>query len=144
MEPVFPVEEFEMLKARYQAALTRSMSNTAMAASGALSRHVYAPDHPNYSPDPVDEMERLPGIPLDAVKEYFENRLDPTPWNVAVVGDVSWRTSKMGCRTYSVSPPNRHPLRIPGGNSVGRKRYVSISGFPIGTIWTFGLAMQWT
>ncbi len=89
-EPSFPENEFELLKGRYEAAFLRSLTNTCTMSSSVLSRCIYAPDNPNYVPDPRREIERLRDITIDAVKSYFRRKWIGRDWTLSIVGDTTW------------------------------------------------------
>ena len=86
-EPLFDSGEFEKTKARIAAALRRSMENTGAQASGALTRSIYDPAHPNYTPDPAERLERLAGIDVEAVRAYHASHFGSNHFTLVVVGD---------------------------------------------------------
>jgi len=89
-EPIFPENEFELLKGRYEAAFLRSLTNTSTMSSSTLSRRVYAPDNPNYAPDPRLEIDRLRDITVDAVKSYYDRKRMGCDCTLSIVGDTTW------------------------------------------------------
>lgn len=89
-QPLFHPDEFEKLKERYRAAYRRSLVDTGALAQSALSRHVFAKDHPNYIPNSEAELEHLSGITVDELEQYHEQKKGLKDWKFAIVGDISW------------------------------------------------------
>src|SRR5688572_17498239 len=77
LQPAFPEDEFDKERRQAIAAVRRSMDSTAGQATGALTRRLYAPAHPNYVPEPAAELERLSGISLDEVANYHATHFGP-------------------------------------------------------------------
>lgn len=87
-EPLFDAGEFEKARQQVAASLQRAMENTGEQAAGALSRRLYAPAHPNYTPDPQESLERLRGFTVEAVRAYHEAHFGSTGLLLALVGDL--------------------------------------------------------
>lgn len=89
-QPLFHPEEFGKLKERYKAAYRRSLVDTGALSQSALSRHIYATDHPNYIPKTETELEHLSGITINELEQYHEEHRGLRDWKFAIVGDISW------------------------------------------------------
>ena len=87
-QPLFDAAEFDKVKAQRSASLRRALENTGLQAGGALARHLYPADHPNYEPDPVALLERLDVLDLDAVRAYHAAHFGARDLVLAVVGDL--------------------------------------------------------
>ena len=87
-EPLFDPAEFEKARQQVAASLQRAMESTGEQAAGALSRRLYAPEHPNYTPDPQESLERLRGFTVDDVRAYHEAHFGGTGLLLALVGDL--------------------------------------------------------
>lgn len=87
-EPLLDPEEFDKAKARITASIQRSMENTSSQASGSLTRHLYPPNHPNYTPDPVERLGRLESVGLDEVRAYHAAHFGSNAFTLVVVGDI--------------------------------------------------------
>ena len=88
--PSFPEDEFDLLKGRYEAALHRSLTDTASLADGALSRRIYGHDHPFYTKDPESDLELLRGISVAEIRQYFAESVWLDDWKLAIVGDSTF------------------------------------------------------
>ena len=87
-EPLFDPAEFEKAKARLAARFQRSMENTGAQASAALSRQLYRPAHPSYTPAPEANLERLAALDLDAVRAFHDAHFGASGLHVVAVGDL--------------------------------------------------------
>ena len=88
IEPLFDPGEFEKVKAQHAASLRRSLDNTGVQAGGALARHLYPADHPNYEPDPAAELERLADLSIDDVRAFHEQHFGARNLLLAFAGDL--------------------------------------------------------
>lgn len=87
-EPVFPLEEFQKAKAQVAASLQRDMEDTGSQASGELTRHLYAPSHPNYSPPPRELLAKLQSLSREDIERYHAAHFGANRFIMAVAGDV--------------------------------------------------------
>lgn len=87
-EPIFEEAEVEKAVIRAVAGVRRARESTSAWASGALSRRLYGPAHPNYVLDPDDEEARLEAITSEAVRAYHNAHFGPDDLTIALVGDV--------------------------------------------------------
>jgi predicted Zn-dependent peptidase len=87
-EPAFPEAEFEKERQKSIAAIRRSMDSTAGQATGALTRRLYSPAHPNYVPPTEVELAHIEGASLERVTEFHREHIRPRSLTIAFVGDV--------------------------------------------------------
>ena len=87
-EPLFDAGEFEKVKAQHAASLRRSLDNTGVQAGGALARHLYPGDHPNYAPEPAALLERLDALSIDEVIAYHAKHFGARDLVLAFAGDL--------------------------------------------------------
>jgi zinc protease len=88
-QPLFNVDEFELLKGRLQASVERMRSDTSSLSSSILSRHVYDADHPARAL-PLEELERsLENMELAALSSLHERQFGASDFECAVVGDIA-------------------------------------------------------
>lgn len=87
-EPLFDPAEFEKAKAQIAAQIQREMENTGARASGALTRALYPPAHPNYSPPPEEQLAQLEAITLDEVRAYHDAHFGAQDFVLVFVGDL--------------------------------------------------------
>ena len=87
-EPRFDPREFELAQAHLAAGIQRTMESTALQASGALSRRLYPPDHPNYVEEPQQAMERLMRYTVEDVKAYHAAHFGANACIIVGVGDI--------------------------------------------------------
>ncbi|ARA91720.1 peptidase M16 [Rhodothermaceae bacterium RA] len=87
-EPLFDADEFEKARAHLIARVRRSMESTGSQASAALSRRLFPPEHPNHTPAPETQLERLATVTLDEVRAFHERHVGANALNLAVAGDV--------------------------------------------------------
>lgn len=86
--PSFETPEFEKARAQAVAQVQRQMENTGAQASGALTRRLFEPSHPNYNAEPEEALRRLREYTLDDVRAYHAEHVGATEWTLAVVGDL--------------------------------------------------------
>jgi predicted Zn-dependent peptidase len=86
-EPAFEAEEFEKARAQVAAQIQREMENTGAQASSALTRALYDPAHPNYSPPPEEQLAQLQQLTLDEVRAYHEAHFGANDFILSMVGD---------------------------------------------------------
>lgn len=87
-EPLFDEGEFEKARRQVAAQLQRSMESTGGQAAAALSRRLYAPAHPNYTPDPQESLEQLQGLTVERVRAYHEAHFGSTGLLLVLTGDL--------------------------------------------------------
>jgi predicted Zn-dependent peptidase len=66
----------------------RSMENTGNQASGALSRRLFGPAHPNHTREPEARLAALRETSADDLRAYHRNHFGATEWTLVFVGDV--------------------------------------------------------
>ena len=86
-EPAFDAGEFEKARAQIAAQIQREMENTGAQASSALTRALYDPAHPNYSPPPEEQLAQLQQITLDEIRTYHEAHFGANDLILSMVGD---------------------------------------------------------
>lgn len=86
-EPAFAPEEFEKARAQIAAQIQREMENTGAQSASALSRALYDPAHPNYSPSPTEQLTQLQQIGRDAVQAYHAAHFGANDFIMVMVGD---------------------------------------------------------
>lgn len=87
-EPLFDPDEFTKAQAQVAAKLRRSLESTGAQASGALARRLYPRAHPNYAPDPTEELARLERITLEEVQAYHAAHFGARELTFVLVGDL--------------------------------------------------------
>ena len=129
-EPLFDPAEFEKARQQVAASLHRAMESTGEQAAGALSRRLYRPAHPNYTPLPEESLERLQAFTVDDVRAYHERHFGSTGLLLALVGDLdpaavertverhfsSWKPHEAPPRfdeAASPEPPGRTDVPMP-------------------------------
>ncbi len=88
LEPALPAEEFDKERRQAIASIRRSMDSTAGQATGALTRRLYPRAHPNYVPEPEEELARLDRIALDDLAAYHGSHFGPAALTMVFSGDV--------------------------------------------------------
>ncbi len=86
-EPAFDAEEFEKARAQIAAQIRREMEDTGAQASGALTRALYDPAHPNYSPPPEEQLAQLQQTTLDEIRAYYDAHFGANDVILSMVGD---------------------------------------------------------
>lgn len=86
-EPAFDPEEVEKARAQIAAQIQREMEDTGAQASGALSRALYDPTHPNYSPPPQEQLAALQHITREDIATYHAEHFGANEAIFAFVGD---------------------------------------------------------
>jgi len=86
--PAFPAQEFEKARVQTIAEVQRRMEKTGAQASGALTRHLFEPGHPNYNRAPEATIDRLRALTVEDVRDYHNAHFGATEWTLAVVGDL--------------------------------------------------------
>lgn len=88
-EPLFDPAEFEKAKAQVAAQIRREMENTGAQASNALTRALYQPAHPNYSPPPKEQLAQLQQITVDEIRAYHDAHFGANEFILVFVGDLA-------------------------------------------------------
>jgi predicted Zn-dependent peptidase len=86
-EPAFEPEEFEKARAQVAAQIQREMEDTGSQASSALTRALYDPAHPNYSPPPEEQLAQLQQITRDEIRAYHDAHFGANDFILSMVGD---------------------------------------------------------
>lgn len=87
--PLFDPEEFDKAKSRLIARLRRMMEDTSKQSDAALSRLLYAPNHPNYDADPEAELERVTNYAIEDVRQYHADHFGSDDMIAVGVGDLN-------------------------------------------------------
>lgn len=87
-EPSFDEEEFEKARSRVAARYRRMMESTSQQAKAALSRRLFPDRHPNFSPDPRGQLERLIQISVEDVRAYYRAHFGADDLEIVGVGDL--------------------------------------------------------
>jgi len=87
-EPLFDPEEFEKVRAVTVAQLQHQLEKTSSQAGGALKRHLFPEDHPNYAPPTEELIEQAEAAKLEDVKAFFDTHIGARDFRMAVVGDL--------------------------------------------------------
>ncbi len=98
--PLLDPSEFEKAKARVGASIQRSLENTGAQATGALTRSLYPPAHPNYTPAPEERLDRLVSLDLEDVRDYHQAHFGSNAFTLVVVGDVDEEAVVGAVKTY--------------------------------------------
>lgn len=87
-EPAFERAEFEKARAQLAAKFQRYMEKTKKVASGALTRGLFGPNHPNYAPPLVERLAQVQELTIDDVRSYHANHFGATDFTFVCVGDI--------------------------------------------------------
>ncbi len=87
-EPALHDDEIEKARRKALASVRRATESTGAMASGAFSRRLYGPAHPNHILAPEAEMAALEAITPEAVRRYHAEHFGSDGLIVAFVGDV--------------------------------------------------------
>lgn len=134
-EPLFDAGEFEKSRSRMVASIQRSMESTGSQALGALTRRLYSPAHPNFTPEPSDRVTRLSELDVDRVRHYHERHFGSNELTFVVVGDFDeaqientvrshfgdWKPHEIAGRFEAVpgeADPGRTEIPIPDKQNV--------------------------
>lgn len=98
-EPLFDPAEFEKAKAQIAGQIQRELENTGAQASGALTRALYRPAHPNYSPPPEEQLAQVEQITLDEIRAYHDQHVGANEFILVFVGDLDDGTVEPAVRT---------------------------------------------
>lgn len=86
-EPAFDADELEKARAQIAAQVQREMEDTGTQAAGALTRALYDPAHPNYSPPPEEQLAQLQQITREQIRAYFADHFGANDFILTMVGD---------------------------------------------------------
>ena len=87
-EPAFDPDEVEKALVRAVAGVRRSLESTGGQASGALSRRLYGPAHPNYALVPAEEIAALEALTPDVVRDHHAAHVGSDDLTITFAGDV--------------------------------------------------------
>ena len=87
-EPALDEAEFEKAKQQTAAGLRRTLDSTGAQAGGLLSRRLFPPDHPDYHPDPQDDLARLDRLTVEHVRDFHRRHVGSDALVLALVGDL--------------------------------------------------------
>lgn len=89
-EPTLPEEEFDVIRNKKVAGLEQQQADPTALARVEISRllnHDYPSDDPRYVATIDEELERWNGLSIDQVREIYEQFLNGTHGEIAIVGD---------------------------------------------------------
>lgn len=87
--PAFSEREFDLLKDRFLANIQRMEFDTGSRASDALSRHIYAFNHPSRAIPLPELIYSLKQTSIEDIRKYWQSMVGVNHFSVATVGDVS-------------------------------------------------------
>ena len=89
-EPSFPASEFELVKQEELAGVEESRSEPNAMAQVAWARHMnpYPKGDVRYTPTPEEQLEEIPKISLDAVKQFHAEFYGASAGELCLVGDL--------------------------------------------------------
>lgn len=87
-EPAFDDEEVDKALVQSVAGVRRSRESTGAQASGALSRRLFGPAHPNHILDPEAELAQLAGVTAETIRAYHAAHVGADGLTIAFVGDL--------------------------------------------------------
>ena len=99
-EPLFDPVEFEKARAQEAASLQRAMESTGEQAAAALSRLLYSPAHPGYTPEPQESLERLQAFTPEAVADYHAAHFGSNSFILALVGDLDLEAAQQAVEDH--------------------------------------------
>lgn len=86
--PRFDPEEFEKERAQQAAALQHELDETGPRATGALTRALYRPAHPNFRPRAKALLEALAALSPDDVRAYHAGHVGASDFLMTAAGDL--------------------------------------------------------
>ncbi|MDA1029231.1 MAG: pitrilysin family protein [Bacteroidetes bacterium] len=87
--PAFSEREFDLLKDRFLANIQRMEFDTGSRASDALSRHIYAFNHPSRAIPLPDLIHKIEQTGVEDIRRYWQSMVGVNHFSVVTVGDVS-------------------------------------------------------
>lgn len=123
-------QEIAREAAQSRASLQQAMESTGAQASGALSRRIYTPAHPNYHPHQTEELAQLESLTPEDVRRFYRHHVSASDLILCIAGDVDtdreielvrslfgdWIESGREARfdeAGTVSPPTTDHIQIP-------------------------------
>ncbi len=88
-EPALDADEFEKERRQAVAAVRRAKDSTAGRATGALTRRLYGPSHPNVVPEPDVELARLQALTPERIRAFHAAHFGPDRLTLAFAGDLN-------------------------------------------------------
>lgn len=86
--PLFDPDEFQKAVAQEAGSVQRSMESTREQAAAALSRQLYDENHPNYTPEPSQQLRTLQSITPEAIQSFHQEHVGATEFILVFVGDL--------------------------------------------------------
>ena len=99
-QPALDDDEIQKAVVRAVASVRRSRESTGAQASGALSRRLYPPAHPNYVLDPDAELALLEAVTPETVRAYHADHFGADDLTLAIVGDVPEASAKAVAQAF--------------------------------------------
>ena len=87
LTPSLDEEQFDNVRTRIAANITRNLENTGYQAGVSFSSRIYPTDHPNYLPNPRAELALLEEMTIEDVRAYHRNHFSGDGLLVALAGD---------------------------------------------------------
>ena len=91
-DSIFDPEQLEFVRNRLVGSVQRSREQTAATAAGALSRLMYPASHPNYVPQPEEEINWLQSFSRDQLLAYYKEQYCNSALRLAITGDFEPET----------------------------------------------------
>jgi zinc protease len=111
-EPTFPEEELEMLKKRDMAAFALAAQDTHTQADIALSRMLYAPEHPNYQQTIDESREELLSLRREDLITYHERVIGRGELILSLAGNITRPVARKLAEKHFKSLPTKE-LTLP-------------------------------
>ena len=124
--PIFPLREFERLKAHRLTSLVEQKDRAATVASNAFMRVIFGEEHP-YGMDPSGTEESVSGLTRDDVCGFYAEHYGPSNATLIVVGDttmadiISLLERQLG---HWKGAPRRAAITIPPPQAAPRRVYL--------------------
>ncbi len=86
--PLFPSDEVEKVRREMASALEQAATDTGFLAQSALTRALYPPDHPAFTPPLDAQQAALAAVTPEALRDFHARHLANRPLVLALAGDV--------------------------------------------------------
>lgn len=86
--PLFDESEFVKAKGRLKASFEHARDSTGVQAQGALTRRLFAANHPAFDPDLDETLKLLETLSVEDIHDYYDRHVGPNELVVAMAGDL--------------------------------------------------------